>query len=75
MKKENLWDELLKRAMKDPEYGAYCKNAEEREKDYLEVCKILSPEQIMVIEDYIAACESQGDYLTALAYDMGKYRG
>ena len=72
MSYDNLWEEVMKSAMKDPEFQWAQSKVQNAEKDYLEVCKSLTPEQKLVIEDYIAACELMGDYLTVTAYHLGK---
>ena len=72
MNHENLWEDVMKSAAKDPEFQWHQNMVQTREKDYLEVCKYLTPEQILAIEDYIAACEHLGDYLMTLAYNLGK---
>ena len=72
MNYENLWEKVVKSAMKDPEFRWYQQQVKDSEKAYLEACKSLSPEQKLAVEDYIAACEHLGDYLMTLAYDMGK---
>ena len=69
---ENFWEEVMKTAMKDPEFQWAQNKLQNTEKDYLEVCKSLTPEQKLVIEDYIAACEQIGDYLVITAYHLGK---
>ena len=71
---DNLWEEVIKSAMKDPEFRWYQNMVQNTEKVYLEVCESLSPEQKQAVEDYIAACEDLDDYLTVLAYDLGKGR-
>ena len=71
---DNLWEEVIKSAMKDPEFRWYQNMVQNTEKVYLEVCESLSPEQKQAVEDYIAACEDLDDYLTVQAYDLGKGR-
>ena len=72
MSYDNLWEEVMKTAMKDPEFQWTQNKLEKAEENYLEVCKSLTPEQKQVVEDYIAACEHQGDYLAVTAYHLGK---
>ena len=72
MNHENLWEEIMKSAMKDPEFQWAQNKVQNTEKEYLEVCKSLTPEQKLVIEDYIAACELMGDHLAVTAYHLGK---
>ena len=72
MNYENLWEEIMKSAMKDPEFQWTQNKVQNAEKDYLEVCKSLTPEQKLVIEDYIAACEQMGDHLAIADYHLGK---
>ena len=72
MNYENLWEEIMKSAMKDPEFQWTQNKVQNAEKDYLEVCKSLTPEQKLVIEDYIAACEQMGDHLASADYHLGK---
>ena len=74
MNYENLWEEVIKSAMKDPEFQWHQNMVQSAEEVYLEVCKSLSRDQKQAIEDYIAACEDLDDYLTVLAYDLGKGR-
>ena len=72
MNHENLWEEIMKSARLEPEFQWYQNKVQNTEKDYLEVCKTLTPEQKLVIEDYIAACEHQGDYLAVIAFNLGR---
>ena len=72
MNQENLWEEIMKSAMQDPEFQWVQSKVRNTEKDYLEVCKSLTPEQKLMIEDYIAACEQMGDHLAIAAYHLGK---
>ena len=72
MNYENLWEEIMKSARSDPEFQWTQNKVQNAEKDYLEVCKFLTTEQKMVIEDYIAACEQMGDHLAIAAYHLGK---
>ena len=69
---ENLWEEILKSAMQDPEYQWYRNMVRDAEKGYLEACESLSPEQKLAIEDYVAAVEHLGDYLVAFSYELGR---
>ena len=69
---ENLWEKVMEYARKDPDFLWHQHLVQNAEKVYLDVCKSLSPEQILAIEDYIAACEHLGDYLMVYAYNMGK---
>ena len=72
MNNDNLWEEIMKSATKDPEFQWAQNKVQNTEKEYLEVCKSLTPEQKLVIEDYIAACELMDDYLAVTAYHLGK---
>ena len=72
MKYETVWDELLMAAMAEPEYQWHIKRVETTEMDFLAVCEKLTAEDRLAIEDYLAACEGQGDYLICLAYRLGK---
>ena len=72
MNQNNLWEEIMESAMRDPEFQWAQKKVQNTEKEYLEVCKSLTAEQKLVIEDYIAACEQIGDYLVITAYHLGK---
>ena len=74
MNYDNLWDEVIKSARSDPEFQWHQNMVQNAEAVYLKVCESLSQEQKQAIEDYIAACEDLDDYLTILAYDLGKGR-
>ena len=68
---EKVWDELIAAAKVDADYQKALKAAEKLEDSYLEVCNSLSAEQKMVIEGYVAACETLGDYMALVAYRQG----
>ena len=69
---EKLWDELTAAAKVDADYQQALKEAESLEEAYLKVCSGLSAEEKLVIEDYITACEVLGNYMTLIAYRLGK---
>lgn len=69
---KKLWDDLVAAAKTDTDYQQALKKVENLETVYLSVCSRLSSEEKAVIEDYIAACEALGDFMTLLAYRLGK---
>ena len=69
---EKMWDELLTEAKKDEEYQWHLEQVRSTEPDFLAVCEMLTPEQRQAVEDYIAACDAQDDYMFTLAYRLGK---
>lgn len=69
---EKFWDDLISAAKADMEYQWHLEAVRRAETDYLQVCRMLSPEQKQAIEDYIAACDAQSDCITVLAYRLGK---
>ena len=69
---ENLWEEVMKSALEDPEYLWYQNLVQDAERAYLEVSEFLSPEQKLAVEEYIAAIEHLGDRMMVLAYGLGK---
>ena len=69
---EKVWDELLKMAKVDIDYQRGLESLIKKEKAYLAACEILTPEQKLVVEDYISACEELADYMILFAYRLGK---
>ena len=69
---EKLWDALIAEAKLDMDYQRGLQEVHQKEGAYLAVCKALSPEQKLAVEDYISACEELGDYMALIAYRLGK---
>ena len=69
---EKIWDRLTEEAKVDMDYQRGLQEVSKREKDYLAVCEVLTPEQKQAVEDYISVCEELGDYMALLAYRLGK---
>ncbi len=72
MNYEKLWDALIAEAKLDMDYQRGLQEVSRKEVAYLTVCEALSPEQKLAVEDYISACEELGDYMTLVAYRLGK---
>ena len=75
MEYEKLWNDLLDEAQRDEEYRWHLEAVRHAETEYLAVCETLSPDQRQAVEDYIAACEAQDDYMVTLAYRLGRRKG
>ena len=69
---EKIWDDLVAAAKTDMDYQRALKDVKNLESHYLSVYNRLCSEDKAVIEDYIAACEALGDFMTLLAYRLGK---
>ena len=72
MNYEKLWDNLIAEAKLDLDYQRGLQTVMEKEKAYLAVCSALTPEQRNAIEDYISACEELENYMTLIAYRLGR---
>ena len=69
---EKIWDDLVAAAKTDMDYQRALKDVKNLESHNLSVYNRLCSEDKAVIEDYIAACEALGDFMTLLAYRLGK---
>ena len=67
--------ETVKRVEKDTLYQALLERCAEQECLYLNIIQKLTPEERLVVEDYIALCEELQYQKTHTAYYCGKEAG
>ena len=72
---DQMWAQLHRRKMLDPEYRECQARIEALEPEYLRIRDTLAPEDREILDSYIGACEAAGDLLTALAWKLGKTAG
>ena len=69
---EKMWDALISLAKEDEDYQQSLKRIRELEPEYNRIREGLKPEEQKALEDYIALCGELDDYMTVLAYRLGK---
>ena len=72
MNYEKMWDALISLAKEDEDYQQCLKRIRELEPEYLRIREGLKPEEQTIMEDYITLCGELDDYMTILAYRLGK---
>ena len=64
---ENIWNRLIEEAKMDVDYQRGLLELGKKQEAYLAVCDVLTSEQVLAVEEYIAACEELGDYMALVS--------